>query len=98
MMAACAMGGDGDLKELFYRQQGAFPRGRGRGAPDLIKTSTGTFTAKLLGDITRATLDDGSNVPRIPPYRIGGGLGWQGQRLDAGVTVNYWQADPLRRV
>jgi iron complex outermembrane receptor protein len=29
-------------------------------------------------------------VPRIPPYRIGGGLGWQGQRLDAGITVNYY--------
>ncbi len=28
-------------------------------------------------DIVRATFTDGSNVPRIPPQRVGGGLFWR---------------------
>lgn len=89
----CAVGGPGDLKELFYRQQGAHFRGlEGEARLDLVKTDSGTLTARLLGDYTRATLDDGNNVPRIPPYRIGGGLGWQGRILDAGFTINHYGA------
>jgi hypothetical protein len=52
-------------------------RSSGLGRPDeqvLTKTAEGTFTAKVLGDYTRATLDDGSNVPRIPPYRMAAAL------------------------
>ena len=87
----CADDGDGDLKELFYRQQGAHFRGvEGQASYELVRNDDGSFTARLLGDYTRATLDDGSNVPRIPPYRIGGGLGWKGKRLDTGVTLSYY--------
>ena len=28
-------------------------------------------------DVVRATFSDGSNVPRIPPLRIGGGIFWR---------------------
>lgn len=84
----CAIGGDGDLKELFYRQQGAHFRGlEGEARYQLVKTYHGSFVAKLLGDYTRATLENGGNVPRIPPYRIGGGVAWQGDRIDAGLTL-----------
>jgi iron complex outermembrane receptor protein len=70
----CAVGGDGELRELFYRQQGAHFRGlEGQIEQVLTKTAEGTFSAKVLGDYTRATLDDGNNVPRIPPYRVGAG-------------------------
>ncbi|HEX7855163.1 MAG TPA: TonB-dependent receptor [Sphingobium sp.] len=87
----CAVGGSGDLKELFYRQQGAHFRGlEGEARYDLVKDAAGTLTAKLLGDYTRATLDDGNNVPRIPPYKIGGGLSWEGKKADAGVTFIHY--------
>jgi len=86
----CAVDGDGDLKELFYRQQGAHFRGlEGEASLDLIDTTAGTLQANVLADYTRATLDDGSNVPRIPPYRIGGGVNWQGDQLDGGVKLTY---------
>jgi iron complex outermembrane receptor protein len=86
----CAFGGDGDLKELNYRQQGAHFRGlEGEAHYQLIKTDHGAFEVKALADYTRATLDDGNNVPRIPPYRIGGGMAWQGDTLDAGMTLTY---------
>jgi len=41
----------------------------------------------MLGDMVRATLAGGANVPRIPPWRIGGGLSWQGDIFDAGFQV-----------
>ncbi len=86
----CSADGDGDLKELFYRQQDAHFRGlEGEARYNVVKTDDGTFDVKMLGDYTRATFDDGSNVPRIPPYRIGGGVDWQGNRLDTGMTLIY---------
>ena len=86
----CSTDGDGDLRELNYRQQGAHFRGfEAEASYDLVKTDHGTFRFDMLGDYTRATLDDGNNVPRIPPYRIGGGLNWSGDRLDAGFNLIY---------
>lgn len=81
----CADDPDGELKELNYRQQGAHFRGaEGEASYQLLKTEGGVLKARALADYVRATLDDGSNVPRIPPYRIGGGLSWSSPRLDAG--------------
>lgn len=86
----CAIGGDGDLRELNYRQQGAHFRGvEGEASYDLVHTAHGVYRFNVLADYTRATLDDGSNVPRIPPYRVGGGLNWQGEKLDAGFNLIY---------
>ncbi|MEJ1960603.1 MAG: hypothetical protein WDO56_03255 [Gammaproteobacteria bacterium] len=46
--------------------------------------------AEILADYVRATLDDGQgNVPRLPPYHVGGGLSWTGSRLDGGFLVKY---------
>jgi len=91
----CAVDGDGDLKELFYRQQGAHFRGvEGEARYDVLKGRGATLTARMLGDYTRATLDDGNNVPRIPPYRIGGGLTVRADKADAGVTfIHYGRQD-----
>ncbi|MGN6277203.1 MAG: TonB-dependent receptor [Sphingomonas sp.] len=82
----CTASPDGDLKELFYRQQGAHFRGiEGKAHVDLVKTADGGgLRAQALADYVRATLGDGSNVPRIPPYRYGGGLSWTGKQIDAG--------------
>ncbi len=86
----CSDSPDGELKELNYRQQGAHFRGvEGQASLLLLKTHDGGLRAKLLGDYTRATLDDGNNVPRIPPWRIGGGLDYESGPLDAGFTLIY---------
>ena len=79
---------DADLKELFYRQQGAWFRGAEAEAHfSLRKTETSNLELRALGDYTRATLDDGSNVPRIPPYRVGGGVHYAGSKFDLGALL-----------
>lgn len=84
----CTDDPDGEMRELFYRQQGAHFRGlEGQASYDLIDSADGKLEASLLGDYTRATFDDGGNVPRIPPYRIGGGLEWTSDAFDAGATL-----------
>jgi iron complex outermembrane receptor protein len=81
----CSFSPDGDLKELNYLQQGAHFRGlEGVATYQVVKTDSGSLEVKAQGDYVRATLDDGSNVPRIPPYRFGGGLSWTSKTFDAG--------------
>jgi iron complex outermembrane receptor protein len=87
----CVDDDTGELRELFYRQQDAHFRGvEGEATYDLVKTDDGVFQARVLADYTRATLDDGSNVPRIPPYRVGGGVSWKGTKLDTGIDLQYF--------
>jgi iron complex outermembrane receptor protein len=82
----CAVGGDGDLKELNYRQQGAHFRGlEGKASYDLFHAHDSVLQLTALADYTRATLDSGGNVPRIPPYRLGGGVNWTSPVWDAAV-------------
>jgi iron complex outermembrane receptor protein len=77
---------DSDLKELFYRQQGAWFRGAEAEAHfSLFKTGTTNLEVRALADYTRATLDDGNNVPRIPPYRAGGGVHYASSKFDLGT-------------
>ncbi len=54
---------------------------------DIWHTSNGVLQINAMGDYVRASLSGGGNVPRIPPYRFGGGLSWEGERLDAGFQV-----------
>jgi iron complex outermembrane receptor protein len=89
----CAAGDAYALREVFYRQQGAHFRGiEAEARYDLVKTGKSGLTARLMGDLTRATLDDGQNVPRIAPWRIGGGLDWESPRWDAGVAYTRYAA------
>ena len=82
----CSFDGDGDLRELNYRQQGAWFRGAEAEAHyALVKTPSTSVELRGLADYTRATLDDDSNVPRIPPYRIGGGVDYTSPVVDAGA-------------
>ena len=86
----CAIGGDGDLKELNYRQQGAHFRGlEGKASYDLFHVKDSTLQLTALADYTRATLDNGGNVPRIPPYRLGGGVNWLSPIWDAAVQFTH---------
>lgn len=85
----CVDNNSEELKELNYRQQGAhFWGAEGQASYELFKASNGgALEAKVLADYTRATLDNGSNVPRIPPYRYGGGLSWTSTSFDLGFLL-----------
>jgi iron complex outermembrane receptor protein len=87
----CAADDSGELKELNYAQLGAkFYGAEAKATFPLLEAASGKLDAELLGDVVRATLDDGAgNVPRIPPYHVGGGLSWDAGSLDAGVLVKY---------
>jgi len=84
----CAADTAGDYRELFYHQQGAHFWGlEGKGTFTLYETDSGSLLGELQGDFVRATLNDGSNVPRIPAMRLGWGLTWEGTSFDAGLQA-----------
>jgi iron complex outermembrane receptor protein len=84
----CAFGSGDELRELNYLQTGATFRGlEGKAAYDVWHTEDGVLKLTLLGDLVRATLAGGANVPRIPAWRFGGGLSWASEAFDAGFQV-----------
>ncbi len=86
----CVDGDSQDLKELFYEQVDAkFWGAEAKSTFGIYSGSSGKFQALLLADYVRATLDSGGNVPRIPPYHVGGGLSWDSPKFDASVLVKY---------
>jgi iron complex outermembrane recepter protein len=87
----CVDGSAEELKELVYTQRGALFRGaEGHAEIELLQHASGDLHLDLVADIVRARLEGGAgNVPRIPPWRAGAGLVWQGVMLDAGVVVRY---------
>jgi iron complex outermembrane receptor protein len=91
----CVADNSQDLREVFYRQQGAHFRGlEGQASYDLIKHHGRKLSVNIMGDLTRATLSDGNNVPRIAPWRIGGGVDWTSAKVDAGANlIHYGRQD-----
>ena len=74
-----------EFKELVYKQKGArFWGAEAKVAVPLGDWQGGSLGADLQGDYVRATFDEGGNVPRIPPYKLGAGLNWSSERIDAG--------------
>ncbi|MEA2864000.1 MAG: iron complex outerrane recepter protein [Bradyrhizobium sp.] len=74
--------GNGDpnngLKQAVYSQRDAiFRGGEFQSQLDIGKLYGGTWGIEDQFDIVRATFTDGTNVPRIPPVRIGGGVFWR---------------------
>ncbi len=80
-----------DLKQLFYRQQDAnFWGGEARATFDLWNSTSGTLQGVALADYVRAEFaNGGGDVPRIQPYRIGAGLNWLSEHVDAGIMFVY---------
>jgi iron complex outermembrane receptor protein len=69
---------DAELKQAVYSQRDA----TFYGAEFQSQLDVGPFSGGIWGienqfDFVRATFTDGTNVPRIPPMRIGGGLFWR---------------------
>jgi iron complex outermembrane receptor protein len=85
----CAIGGDGELKELNYGQRDAkFWGAEVKGSMPLAKTAAGELSANVLADYVRAKFSNGGgDVPRIQPGRFGGGLGWNNGVIDASFLV-----------
>ncbi|CAA0089993.1 putative TonB-dependent receptor [Zhongshania aliphaticivorans] len=48
------------------------------------------FSLNIWGDSVRGTLDDGGNLPRIPPLRLGSQLRYQHQGWDAALSVSHY--------
>jgi iron complex outermembrane receptor protein len=69
---------DNGLKQAVYSQRDAvFRGGEFQSQFDVAQLYGGTWGIEDQFDIVRATFTDGTNVPRIPPVRVGGGLFWR---------------------
>ena len=71
-----------------WTQQGAQFKGlEGSVSWHMPATNYGHFDFTLRGDVVRAELDDGSNLPRISPARMGLGLAWTHQAWSANLDL-----------
>jgi len=67
-----------ELKQAVYSQRDAtFRGGEFQSQLDISQFYGGTWGIENQFDIVRATFTDGTNVPRIPPVRVGGGAFWR---------------------
>ncbi|MCK1715237.1 MULTISPECIES: TonB-dependent receptor [unclassified Bradyrhizobium] len=69
---------DAELNQAVYSQRNA----NFRGGEFQSQLDIGAFHGGIWGienqlDVVRATFTDGTNVPRIPPLRMGGGVFWR---------------------
>lgn len=65
-------------RQAVYSQRDAtFRGGEFQSQLDIGPLNGGIWGIEDQFDIVRATFTDGSNVPRIPPVRVGGGLYWR---------------------
>jgi iron complex outermembrane receptor protein len=76
--ASCIPGPGGEFRQIVYAQRDAtFRGGEVQAQLDLAPLGSGMFGIDGRYDLVRATFADGTNVPRIPPQRIGGGVFWR---------------------
>ena len=69
---------DAELKQAIYSQRDAtFRGGEFQSQLDIGPFRGGVWGIENQLDVVRATFTDGTNVPRIPPLRMGGGVFWR---------------------
>lgn len=85
----CAFDSPEELKELNYTQLDATFWGvEVQGSVPLTEVAGGKLSGQVLADYVRAKFTNGGgNVPRIQPGRIGGGLTWANDTVDASFLV-----------
>ena len=67
-----------ELKQAIYSQRDAIFRGAEfQSQLDIGPLYGGIWGVEDQFDVVRATFTDGTNVPRIPPVRVGGGVYWR---------------------
>ena len=77
-----------ELRQAIYSQRGAtFRGGEFQSQIDVSQFHGGTWGVESQFDVVRATFSDGTNVPRIPPVRAGGGLFWRDANWLARVNL-----------
>lgn len=77
-----------ELRQIVYSQQNsAFYGAEIGGQLDLIPIRSGFIGIDAQYDFVRARFDDGTDVPRIPPHRVGGGLFWREDGWSARIGV-----------
>lgn len=77
-----------ELNQAIYSQRDAtFRGGEFQTQIDVTQLGSGTFGIEGQADVVRATFADGSNVPRIPPVRAGGGLFWRDANWFARINM-----------
>nr|WP_249788093.1 TonB-dependent receptor [Bradyrhizobium sp. NBAIM01] len=75
--STCAPASSGDYIQVAYSQGDAiFRGGELTWQWDVAPLTSGIFGVEGQFDLVRATFTDGTNVPRIPPMRAGGGIYW----------------------
>src|SRR5262249_29566970 len=81
--ATCGNGIDTEFIQTIYSQRDAIFRGTEVAWQwDLVPLATGIFGVDGQYDFVRPTFAaDGSNVPRMPPMRVGGGAYWRANDL-----------------
>ena len=81
-------GAGGELNQAIYSQRDAtFRGGEFQSQLDLMPLAGGTFGIENQFDVVHATFADGTNVPRIPPMRVGGGVFWRDSNWFARVNL-----------
>lgn len=85
--------GDEELNQAVYSQRDAtFRGGEFQFQWDLVPAYGGFFGVDGQYDIVRATFTDGTNVPRIPPQRLGGGVYFRSDEWLARVSLLHAMA------
>jgi iron complex outermembrane receptor protein len=75
--ASCGTPG-AELNQAVYSQKDAtFRGGEFQSQLDVGPLNGGIWGVENQFDVVRATFTDGTNVPRIPPARVGAGLYWR---------------------
>ncbi len=76
-----------DLPVRLWTQQGAkFTGGEAEFRYDIGHFDSGHWEAWAFADVVRASFDDGYDVPRIPPRRLGAGIDWSQGRWTAALS------------
>jgi iron complex outermembrane receptor protein len=92
--ASCGV--EDELDQIVYSQKDATFRGAEfQSQLDIAPLATGVWGIDARYDVVRATFTDGTNVPRIPPQRVGGGLYWRDPNwfLRVGLLHAFAQTD-----
>src|SRR5262245_44588836 len=94
--ATCGNGIDTEFIQTVYSQRDAiFLGGEISWQWVLFPVASGLFGVDGQYDFVRATFTDGSNVPRMPPMRVGGGAYWRNDNwfVRMGLLHAFGQSD-----
>ena len=92
--ATCGTGTE-FIQTVYGQRDAIFRGGEMAWQWDLLPVATGIFGVDGQYDFVRATFTDGSNVPRMPPMRLGGGTYWRNDNwfVRMGLLHAFGQSD-----